>query len=245
MKASSPSAWEFLIVCNNTVERASVVNAIQEGGATVNFASDTTAALEQITRRKLDGIFIDTAIDGALSMVGNIRRGGSNRYSVIFACAKEEEEVSRVLNAGVNFVLHKPLDLNELKTVMETAGQMIVNERQRYLRHQLEVNVVLKDTSKAQKAVTANISRGGMALRCSERLAAGSEIHYVLNLPQAEPIHGRGEVAWSNAEGVMGIRFYLMGEEVKDTLWPWIEQAERLKASSISSCPILSKLNAP
>ena len=224
MKPSSPSAWEFLIVCNDTIERTSVVNAIQERGATASLASDTTAALEQITHRKLDGIFIDTRIEGALSLVGNIRRGGSNRYSVIFACAKEEEEVSRVLNAGVNFVLHKPLDLNELEAVLETASHMIVNERQRYLRHQLAVPVVLKDTDKEHKAVSANISRGGMAVHCPERLATGSEIHYVLNLPQAEPIHGRGEVAWSNGEGVMGIRFYLMGEEVKDTLWPWIEQ---------------------
>jgi hypothetical protein len=143
---------------------------------------------------------------------------------VIFACAKEEEEVSRVLNAGVNFVLHKPLDLIELEAVLGTASHMIVNERQRYLRHQLAVPVVLKDTDKEHKAVSANISRGGMAVHCPERLVTGSEIHYVLNLPQAGPIHGRGEVAWSNGEGVMGIRFYLMGEDVKDTLWPWIEQ---------------------
>ena len=223
MKLSNQRAWEFLIVCSDPIERTSVVQVIQERGATALYASDLTAALEQITHRKLDGIFIDTRIEGALSLVGTIRRGGSNRYSVIFACAKEEEEVSRVLNAGVNFVLHKPLDPHELETVLENASQMIANERQRYLRHKLALPVLLKAADKEHPAVTANISRGGMAVRCPERLAPGSAIHYVLNLPQSEPIHGRGEVAWSNAEGVTGIRFYLMGEEVKDTLWPWME----------------------
>lgn len=218
------SAWEFLIVCSDPLVQASVFKAIESGGGIAHCASDTTSALTHVMHHKLDGIFIDTRMEGALNLAGNIRRGGSNRYSVIFACANEEEEVNHLLNAGVNFVIHKPIDPHELETVLENARQMIINERRRYLRHKLALPVVLKAEEKEHQVVTANISRGGMAVHCPERFAAGSAIQYVLKLPQAEPVYGKGEIAWSNGEGITGIRFYLMGEEVKDTLWPWMEQ---------------------
>jgi len=101
---------------------------------------------------------------------------------------------------------------------------MMLLERQRYERHQLAFPVVVKTQDREQRAVTANISRGGMAIRGSESLAPGSAIQFVLELPRVEPLRGRGEVAWAKPEGLMGIRFYLMGEETKKTLWHWIER---------------------
>src|SRR5215472_15313518 len=107
---SSQSTWEFLIVCQDDRVRHALAEAIHAAGGIAHYASDTGSALPHITRRKLDGIFIDTRTEGALGLVGNVRRGRSNRFAVIFACAGEDEEVSRLLNAGVSFVVHKPLD---------------------------------------------------------------------------------------------------------------------------------------
>ena len=101
---------------------------------------------------------------------------------------------------------------------------MMLLERQRYQRHQLAFPVIVKSQDREQRAITANISRGGMAIRGSESLAPGSAIQFVLELPRVEPLRGRGEVAWAKPEGLMGIRFYLMGEDVKKTLWHWIER---------------------
>jgi hypothetical protein len=163
-------------------------------------------------------------VDGGLNLVGSIRRGTSNRFAVVFACAGEHEDASRLLNAGANFVVHKPLDPAEIATVLESAGQMMALERQRYLRHPLALPVILKTTDKEQRAMTLNISRGGMAVRCQHSLVPGSAIQFVLELPLGKPVRGRGEVTWANTDGQMGIRFYLMGEEVKTTLWHWMER---------------------
>lgn len=202
-----------------------VNRAIHDFVGAANTTSDTAAAMAYITRRKLDGIFIDMRIEGALNLVGSIRRGSSNRFMAVFACAGEHEDASRLLNAGANFVVHKPLDPVEVAMVLESAGPMLEAERQRYLRHHLVLPVVLKTTdTREQKAMTSNISRGGMAVRCRQSLKPGSAIHFALELPLGEPVRGRGEVAWANTDGHMGIRFYLMGEEVKATLWRWMEQ---------------------
>jgi hypothetical protein len=90
--------------------------------------------------------------------------------------------------------------------------------------------VTLKTATGEQKAVTSNISRGGMAVRCMQSLDPGSALQFVLELPMGRPIRGRGEVAWANTNGQMGIRFYLVGGEVKTALWQWMEQ--RIRPSS-------------
>ncbi len=215
--------WEFLIICGHANVHKSLGAAIHAASGESHHTSDTTAAMAYIARRKLDGIFIDTKLEGALNLVGTIRRGNSNRFAAVFACASEDHDVSRLLNGGVNFVVHKPLDPHELAAVLKSAVPMMLLERQRYKRHRLVFPVIVKAQDREQRAVTANISRGGMAVHGSESLAPGSAIQFVLELPRVEPVRGRGEVAWAKPEGLMGIRFYLMGEEVKKTLWSWME----------------------
>jgi CheY-like chemotaxis protein len=224
---SSQSPWEFLIVCRDVRCHTTLISAIHDFEGAAITAADTTAALAYVTRRKLDGIFIDMRIGGALNLIGSIRRGSSNRFATVFACAGEHEDASRLLNAGANFVVHKPLDPAEVATVLDSACRMMAVERQRYVRHHLTLRVTLKTAAGEQKAMTSNISRGGMAVRGMQSLNPGSAIQFVLELPVGKPIRGRGEIAWANTDGQMGIRFYLVGEEVKTALWQWMEQRTR------------------
>src|SRR5215471_2441106 len=147
--------WDFLIVCRDAGMHKTLVAAIQTFGGAANYTSDSLSALAYVTRRKLDGIFVDTRTEGALNLVGNVRRGSSNRFTVVFACAGEDEDVSRLLNAGANFIVHKPLDKQEIASVLKSASQMMSAERLRYWRHQLTLSVVLKTAEKEQKAITS------------------------------------------------------------------------------------------
>lgn len=221
---ASQSPWEFLIVCRDPRMQTALIQAIHSSGGTASLASDTASALAYVTGRKLDGIFLDTRVEGGLSLVGSIRRGNSNRFSAVFACAGEDEDINRLLNAGVNFVVHRPVDQVEIATVLRNAGSMMAAERQRYLRHALSLPVILRTAEREQRAMTCNISRGGMAVQCRQSLNPGSALQFELELPSLKAVRGRGEVAWSRPDGVMGIRFYLMGEEVRTTLWQWMEQ---------------------
>jgi DNA-binding response OmpR family regulator len=203
--------------------QSALTQAVQSFGGTANVAADTASALTYIASRKLDGIFLDTRVEGGLSLVGSVRRGNSNRYSAVFACAGEDEDINRLLNAGVNFVLHRPVDSAEVITVLRNARQMMVGERQRYLRYQVSVPVTLRAGEQEQRAVTRNLSRGGMSVRGQKSLTPGSALEFELEVPSLEPVRGRGEVAWSHPDGLMGIRFYRMGEEVRAALWRWME----------------------
>ncbi|HLW52563.1 MAG TPA: PilZ domain-containing protein [Candidatus Angelobacter sp.] len=200
------------------------MTAIHRFGGFANWTADTTAALAYISRRKLDGIFLDMRVEGALKLVASIRRGSSNRYSTIFACAPGDEDAARLLNLGVNFIVQKNLDAEKVALVLEGAVQMMLLERQRYLRYSLTIPVTLKSTGGEQNAVTANISRGGMAVRGKQSLEPGRAINFVLDLPGGQAIQGQGEVAWAKTDGNMGIRFYLLRNDIKQTLWNWIDE---------------------
>jgi response regulator of citrate/malate metabolism len=217
---------EFLIVCSDVLEYRTITSAIQKTNGVVNYTSNTTTARAYIARRKIDGIFVDTSAEGALALIQDIRHGNSNRFSVIFACAGAADDPARLLSAGVNFVLQKPLLVEGVTHVLSTATQMMEAERRRYMRHQLMVPVLIKQREREQKAITANISKGGMAVRCHDThdtYDPGDSVHFAMDLPIGE-INGRGQVAWTNTDGFMGIKFYLLPEHYKKSLSSFLDQ---------------------
>lgn len=224
MSMREHAPWEFLIVCGDARFREPLTSAVHRFGGFANWTADTVAALAYISRRKLDGIFIDLRVEGATKLIGSIRRGASNRYSAIFACASEDQDATRLLNSGATFIVPRGLTAEKIVRVLEGAVQMMLMERQRYLRYELTIPVTLKIGVNEQKAVTANISRGGMAVRCGHAMEIGRAISFALDLPGGKPIQGQGEIAWARIDGNMGIRFYLLGEEIKHTLWSWIDE---------------------
>lgn len=62
-----------------------------------------------------------------------------------------------------------------------------------------------------------------MAVRCQRVYEPGSPIQFDFDVPGAT-IKGQGEVAWSNTEGFMGIKFYLLGEQNKQALSNWLDR---------------------
>src|SRR5215470_3794140 len=217
------SRWEFLVVCSDIATYKTITRALEKINAVVDYTSGTATAKAFIERRKIDGIFLDMELEGALDLAREVRQGGSNRYSVIFGCANPSADATTLLAAGINFVLYKPLLRNAVLDALDSASPAIAAERKRYLRYQLSVPVVLRRQEQEQKAITANISRGGMAVRCQQVYEPGSPIQFTFDVPGVK-IDGRGEVAWANTDGFMGIKFYLLGEQNKKALSTWLDK---------------------
>lgn len=215
--------WEFLVICSDIAAYKTITRTVAKINPVVDYTSGIATARAFIERRKIDGLFLDMELPGALDLVHNLRLGGSNRNSVIFACVAPEEDTGHLLAAGVNFVLQKPLLSTAVLDALESASPAIVAERKRYLRYQLTVPVVIRSQEKEQKAITANVSRGGMAVRCQQVYEPGSSIQFDFDLPETK-IRGQGEVAWANTEGFMGIKFYLLGDQNKRALSSWLDR---------------------
>lgn len=218
-----PARWEFLVISSDIAAYKTITRSLNKINPVVDYTSGIATAKAFIERRKIDGIFLDTELEGAMELVKSLRQGGSNRNSVVFACARSGEDAAPLLNGGINFVLYKPLLANAVLDALDSASSLIAAERKRYSRYQLMVPVMIRLREEEQKAITSNVSRGGMAVRCQRVYEPGSPIQFTFDVPGAE-IEGRGEVAWANTDGVMGIKFYLLGEQNKRALSTWLDK---------------------
>ena len=217
--------WEFLVICRDAAVYKTITIVIQKTGGAVHYSWNTAGARPYIARRKIDGIFLETGLPGAHDLMQAIRRGNSNRFAVNFACAEQSEDTAQLLAAGANFVLWDPLTVEAVSKTLDSASPMIEAERKRYRRHQLTVPVLLRTPEKQQQAITANISRGGMAVRYKEPVEPGSTIQFAVELPVGE-FTGRGEVLWTNTQGYMGVKFYLLADQDKRSLCNWLDKQE-------------------
>lgn len=136
--------WEFLVICSDIAAYKTITRTLSKTNPVVDYTSGIATARAFIERRKIDGIFLDMELPGALELVQNLRQGGSNRSSVIFACIAHGEDPGQLLNAGVNYALYKPLLTNAVLDALESASPAIEAERKRYLRYHLTVPVVIR-----------------------------------------------------------------------------------------------------
>jgi len=215
--------WEFLVIGGDIAAYKTIIRTLANMNPVVDYTSGIATARAFIERRKLDGIFLDMELPGSLELIRSLRNGGSNRSSVVFACVAQGEDASSLLRAGASFVLHKPLLSSVVLDALESASPAIQAERKRYFRYQLTVPVMLRLQEQEEQVITANVSRGGMAVRCRQAYKPGSSIHFNFDVPGGK-INGQGEVAWVNPEGFMGIKFDLLGERNKQALSTWLDK---------------------
>jgi len=181
----------------------------------------------------LDGVFVDMEAPGALELIMDIRKGTSNSKSVIFACVQSSKESTVTLSAGANFLLLKPLTAESVALHITIAKEMMEREHRRYFRHPLNLPVLLEDADGDQRARMANLSEGGIAVRATRALKHSSMIDFEFELPFGATVSGRGQVAWTNQEGMSGILIHSFHDKGREQLEAWLASREQLSSPPV------------
>jgi CheY-like chemotaxis protein len=215
---------DFLVVCDDYPALRAITKAVGEFSGKLSCAPNPASAQEYIARRKLDGIIVDLRVVGALELIEAVRRGKSNKYSVVFACVTSSNEATRVLSAGANFVVHHPFTSEKIGQLFRSAASLMAAEKRRYFRYPLVAPVNLKIDSKDSRATMSNLSEGGMAIWCLELQQLGATVGFSFELPFGGTIQGRGEVTWANTEGLVGIKFHYLADGAYNHLKNWLDR---------------------
>jgi len=213
---------EFLVVCSDSSLFRTVAAAIRLVNGRMNCAPSISPARNYITRRKVDGIVIDMGLPGALDLITQVRRGSSNRLTVVFACMGTSPENQFAIRAGANFVLHRPMLPEKVAHIFAVAAGMMVSEKRRYFRYPLMVPVEMKMKERQVESTMSNLSEGGMAIWSLYYHAPGSRVQFAFEIPFGGLIRGTGEVAWTNADGLAGVRFNIMNDHAYTQFSSWI-----------------------
>jgi ActR/RegA family two-component response regulator len=225
---TSPLELEFVLLSNDYATMNAVSGGLKKYGAKFNLVPTVKAARDCLARRKVDGVFVDMAVGGALELIEAIRAGTSNRKGVIFGCILSTKESTAALNAGANFLLRKPLSVDSVALHLTIAKDLLVRERRRYFRHAVNLAVVLRGRDGEQLARMTNLSEEGMALRATKPLKYSSAVDFAFELAFGLNVTGKGQVAWTNTEGMAGIMMETIHGKGREFLEAWLTTQEKL-----------------
>jgi DNA-binding response OmpR family regulator len=226
---------EFVVVSGDYTTATAISRGLKNCGAKFSLSPSAEAARECLGRRKFDGVFVDVEVPGALGLISAIRKGTSNSKAVIFACVQSSKESILPLGAGANFLLLKPLTAESVSLHITIAKTLLERERRRYFRHSVTLPVRLKDAEGEQNARMTNLSEGGMAVRTTKALTHSSMIEFDFQVSFGAAVSGRGEVAWTNKEGMAGIIIHTLQGKGREHLEAWLQSREQLAATVVTT----------
>jgi DNA-binding response OmpR family regulator len=223
-----PLELEFVLVSSDYATMNAVSGGVKKYGAKFILVPTAEAARDCLKRRKIDGVFVDLDVPGALGVIEAVRKGTSNNKVVIFACVADAKENTLTLSAGANFLLRKPLNEDGVALHITIAKELLERERRRYFRHAVNLPVVLKDGEVEQHARMTDLSEGGMAVRTAKALRHASVIDFEFDLSMGASVSGKGQVAWMNTEGLAGIILQSFRGMGREHLEAWLTVQEQL-----------------
>jgi response regulator RpfG family c-di-GMP phosphodiesterase len=223
----SPLELEFVLVSSDYATMNAVSGGVKKYGAKFLLVPTAEAARDCLKRRKIDGVFVDLEVPGALGVIEGVRKGSSNNKAVIFACVTDAKEYTHSLSAGANFLLRKPLQEDSIALHITIAKELMERERRRYFRHPVNLPVVLKDGEVEQHARMTDLSEGGMAVRTTKALKHSSVIDFAFDLSLGATVSGKGQVAWINSEGLAGIVLQIFNGKGRGNLEAWLTTQEK------------------
>ncbi len=225
---SQLSELEFLLVSNDYATVTAVSGGMKKYGAKFGLVPTSEEALDYVGRKRIDGIFVDMQVSGSLHLIEAVRKGPSNGKAAIFACLQNAKETTPTLNAGANFVLRKPLNVEAVALQITITKDIMLREKRQFFRHAVNLSVTLKDGQGEQRGRVTNLSEGGMAVRVVRTLTQSTVTEFALELSLGVAISGKGHVAWTSSEGTAGILFQTLHAMGRGYLSAWLEGRERL-----------------
>lgn len=225
---STVSDLEFLLVSSDYAILTAVSGGMKKYGAKFGLVPTAEAAREYLERKRIDGVFVDMQIAGALELIEAIRKGSSNGKAAIFACVHSPAQATATLNAGANFVLRTPLNVDGVALHITISKDVMMRERRRFFRHAVNLAITLKDVEGEQRGRIINLSEGGMAIRAVRPLKQWSMIPFAFELSLGVEISGKGQVAWTNSEGMAGILFQTLHGMGRGSFGSWLSGREGL-----------------
>jgi ActR/RegA family two-component response regulator len=225
---SKPLELEFVLVSSDYATMSAVSGGVKKYGAKFSLVPTAETGRDCLNRRKIDGVFVDLEVAGALGLIEAIRKGTSNNKAVIFACVTDAKEYTQALSAGANFLLRKPLQEDGVALHITIAKELLERERRRYFRHAVNLQLILKEGEAEQHARMSNLSEGGMAVRTAKALRHSAVVDFAFELPTGASVSGKGQVAWINTEGMAGIIAQTFHGKGREHLEAWLAAQEQL-----------------
>jgi len=215
------------MVVSRDWQEVSVLECIL-GGLHIDVAveSDTQRALARLTKSKVDALIVDCDLNGTCQFFRELQREAPRASTVPLVIMGSSPAKHDMEGTGAMYAFDKPISVEQAVRTLSAARNMILDGRLRYHRAGLEAPVTLLGRhQKRAEGQLINLSQGGLQVRVDSGFDTSEASRVAFELPGTKRgVKAEVEVAWSDKQGNVGIRFVNMTREMKSTLRLWLAQ---------------------
>jgi CheY-like chemotaxis protein len=220
------------LIIDDDLQTCQVIQAIlTSAGMDARFLTDSAAAAARLHTEKVDLLFLDLHMPtpGGFDLLRSLRCGGVNRHTPVVLITGDQDPrvLTRGFQAGANYFLFKPIELNRLMRVVRASEGAVYREKRRFQRVSVTRRATVVNRGHRVNGSTLDVSLGGMMFRGESTLEAGAQVEVELDIgTRGRPLHLACRVARVLEDGCAGLEFLRMSgadsERLQQFLLPMI-----------------------
>jgi len=234
-----------LLMCREHESLSMLVSVLDGFGIDEEVCASEPEAMELLALGYYSALIVDFDVPGAAQVVRMARLAPAKRRPVIFAMIGALTDVGSTFQAGANFVVYKPLVLEQVERSLRAGHVFMRPDRRKSARQKTEAMVYLRFGDVCPvPALVLEISQDGLSVQASEPLPA-AELPLRFILPGTSyMIEGSGEVTWADDSGRGGIFFSDLSPTARRQLKAWLAKRDKKKPSRVTAAARAAKTRA-
>lgn len=180
---------------------------------------------DAVASNKFDSVVLDIDNPRALEVLRLIRGSDRNSEAMVLAVVSNSESARAALQAGANFVLHKPVVPALATSCIRSGYPRIFRSRRRYPRVNVQLPATVAYLRHKVSGTILDLSKGGLAIRCDGKLPMNEIMTISFKLRGEKVISATGVLAWCGADRTAGFRFTYVPDDDAKRLGHWLAKA--------------------
>jgi hypothetical protein len=166
----------------------------------------SAGSAERLRQEKFEACVLNLG-PGAEQVMEAARSSPSNSRLVLYGLGGSAQEAMRYSKFGINAMFQEPLERPAALKLVRATHMLVLHEFRRYARIPImtEVTVISPDGHRLT-ASSVEVSSGGMSLKSSEDMPAGTNVEISFSLLTLPRVNVRGVVTWRKAKS-FGVHF--------------------------------------
>lgn len=219
------TSMKALVVCSNEAILRVLRQILSEAGVALEACRSLDSALSLWRTHRYELVLFDWDVpDMASAPLPELRRTSANPSGILVAIMDGRDSAQPAFVQGINFVLFKPLSLDQVRHSLQAALRLRMGERRSNPRHPVHLYTTVSYPAQEGAPVTLmNVSGRGTAVQTPCNLPPSSKLYFQFQLPGGtETIRLTGHMVWQDAAGRAGIRFADVPTSSRRTIDEWL-----------------------
>jgi DNA-binding response OmpR family regulator len=182
-------------------------------------------AIDAVVHQDYSLLVMDFELPNVRQVARMARVAAPGRRLLVGAMITGATPLSTALEAGLQFLLHKPLDPEEVEPCLHAYKRSMRAERRSVARPAMKSLVQLEMGGRTLPALAHDVSEHGVALQAVEPLKHMHDVGVRFLLPGTQHmVEAKCEVIWSEQDGRAGLFFSSLTPQSRKHLRLWLAE---------------------